>query len=295
MADPPAVQVAVVTPFDVAGEVALDDHRHNVAMLRERGIDGFVLGGSTGEGPYLEAGERGRLTAAAREVLGDDGYLTCGVNAESVRQALAQADEAAAGGADAVLVMTPTTLVRGNDDAVAEFYAAVAAAGPLPVYLYTFSRVTAYELPVEHAIRLAAVPGIAGMKDSGGNPVRLQQVRAGAPGGFRLYAGSSAALALSVAAGADGSITASANYAPTLVREVVGGAAKSARRGMEAQERLSGLSRVVEARRTPGIKLAAEVAGLRPGLCRAPIPALPAAEGETLRRHLEALRTQLLG
>ena len=46
MADPPGVQVALVTPFDAAGEIALDDHRHNVATLRERGIDGFVLGGS---------------------------------------------------------------------------------------------------------------------------------------------------------------------------------------------------------------------------------------------------------
>ena len=70
------------------------------------------------------------------------------------------------GGADAVLAMTPTTLVRHRPDLVEGFFSDLADAAPLPVFLYSVPKVTAYELPLDVAIRLAAHGNVAGMKDS---------------------------------------------------------------------------------------------------------------------------------
>jgi dihydrodipicolinate synthase/N-acetylneuraminate lyase len=284
---------ALVTPFDADGAIDFEAHAHNVTFMAEKGVNGFLLGGSTGEGPYLEPAERRLLVESTRE-LAKDAFLLCGVAAQSNRQAIAQVEEAAAGGADAALVMTPTTLARTRADAIVTFYRALEAASPLPILLYSVPNVTMLELAVEHAMSLASRPNIVGMKDSGGHPVRVQQI-AGAAADFRIFAGASAAVALSVIAGAYGAITASANYAPTLVRDVVDAARKGMDKAAEAQERLAGLSRLVDSRGVPGIKLAAEITGLHPGLPRLPLQPLTEDEASKIRRQLEALKGQLLG
>ena len=288
---------AQITPFTEGGEIDLDAFAHNVAVQTERGLEGFLVGGSTGEGPYLEQGERAALCRAVREADGgDDIFVMCGLAGESLRQTQDQVDEAAAGGADAVLVLSPTSLVRGNDGAIAGFYEHVAAASPLPVYLYSVPRWTGYDLPADTAKTLANDANVGGMKDSGGHPVKLLEIARGVnPDHFKLFNGSSPAVALSIAAGAYGAITASANYAPSLVREVVNAARKGSKKAAEAQEQLTGLSRLAESRGIPGVKIAAEVAGLQPGLPRMPLSPLADDEGEQLRRSIAALRHQLLG
>ena len=111
---------------------------------------------------------------------------------------------------------------------------------------------------------------------------------------FTVFNGSSPAVAMSVAAGAHGAITASANYAPSLVGRVVT-AARRGKKSADEQEQLTGLSRLVESRGIPGVKIAAEVAGLRPGLPRRPLLPLADDEGEKLRRSVAAIRHQVLG
>ena len=286
---------ALVTPFDKGGDLDLDAHSHNLATLVEKGVQGFLIGGSTGEGPYLERGERERLVSTAREELGDKPFIACGVSVESLRAAKVATSEAAEAGADAALVMTPTSLARGRHDWVHRFYEELGEAATLPVMLYSVPGVTAYELPLDAVIALSSRPGISGMKDSGGDTVRAQQIAMATSDDFHLFAGASRALSLSVASGARGAITASGNYAPKLVQEVVDLARKSIDKSEEAQERLTGLSSTVEARGVAGIKLAAEVAGLRPGWSRAPVWPLEGEDAESLRKRLEALKGQLLG
>ena len=106
---------ALVTPFAGNGNLDLDAHASNLTALSDRGITGFLLGGSTGEGPYLEDGERLALLETARATLGDSPFLLSGIMSESLRGALRQIEEAASGGADAALVLTPTSLTRGRD------------------------------------------------------------------------------------------------------------------------------------------------------------------------------------
>ena len=104
---------ALITPFDAAGDLDRSAHHHNLRLLWERGIRGFLLGGSNGEGPYLEPGERRALAETARAAV-PEAFLLAGLAAESVRQALSQAEEAAAGGADALLALCPTSLARAT-------------------------------------------------------------------------------------------------------------------------------------------------------------------------------------
>ncbi len=271
---PPPTMVALITPFDSDGSLDERAHLHNLETLTGRGVTGFLLGGSTGQSPYLEAGERASLTTIARRLLGSSAFLLTGVSAQSVRQAAAQVKEAAESGADAVLVTTPTLLLRGNAELVASFYRAVADISPIPVFCYTVPAVTGYELPVETAVDLARHPNIVGMKDSGGKAERITPVLTGAGPGYTLFTGASRLVHEAVALGAYGAITASTNYTPDLVISAGGDA--------DAQRALTAMTAIVERFGLAGTYAASELAGLIPGTMRAPLVPL----GESARAQI---------
>jgi 4-hydroxy-2-oxoglutarate aldolase len=262
---------ALITPFTRSGEIDTRAHTVNLRTLAEAGIEGFVIGGSNGEGPYLEPGERQRLVKAGRR---RKSHFMVGIAAESTRVALSQVEEAIDGGADSLLVMTPTTLTRGQDEAVLRFYRAIADTSTVPVFLYSVPSVTAYSLPLELVWRLSRHDNIVGMKDSSGDVVRLQSIIDAAPAEFILYSGSSRALTAAMAVGCHGAITGSGNYVPELVLETLKAAKADPAKARKLQKRLSAVSADVESHGVPGVKAAAKAAGLDPGHPRAPLTRL---------------------
>ncbi len=292
MRTPPRAMPALITPFARDGDLDLEAHAGNLELLTDQGAQGFLLAGSTGEGPYLEGAERQQLVATARSTLGETAYVICGVTAESVRQAICQITEIAAGGADAVLVLTPTTLARGNHDAVALFFIEVADASPLPIYLYSAPAVTAYEIPVETVQLLAPHPNIIGMKDSGGRPVRIQEMSRSIDEPFMMFSGASRALALSLAAGGYGAISACSNYAYRFVDELIEAAGVSTSRAERLQSELTALIGPIEAHGIVGTKAAAGAMGLNVGFPRLPLRPLP---DETVAEIATSVRGALVG
>lgn len=188
--------------------------------------------------------------------------------------ALAQVAEAIDGGADTVLVMTPTTMARGRDEAIHDFYKSVADAATVPVFLYSVPLVTAYSMPVDLVARLARHENIVGMKDSSGDVVRLQSIIDATPARFTLYSGASRALTGAMAVGCHGAITGSGNYVPQLVLETLETAKRDPAAARHLQKRLSAISADVESHGVPGVKAAARAAGLEPGHPRQPLSRL---------------------
>lgn len=287
MADFPTYLPALITPFTPSGELDLKAHGHNVRLLSEAGIEGFLIAGSTGEGPYLEPGERGRLVKAVRR---RKTHLMVGIAAETVRMGLRLVDEAVSAGADSLLVLTPTTMARNRDDAVARYFQAIADHSPVPVLLYSVPPYTAYDLPVPVIEKLARHRNIVGMKDSSGDVVRLQAIADATPSSFILYNGASRALAAAAAVGCYGAITASGNYAPSLVLEIVRTAPSDPLTARDLQKKMTSLSSAVEAHGVPGVKAAAAGIGLQPGDPRAPLVAMTRTAGAELGRLARSAR-----
>ena len=271
MLPPPDYMPALITPFTRGGEIDTRAHTTNLRILAGTGIDGYVIGGSNGEGPYLEPGERFRLVKAGRR---RKSHFMVGVAAESTRVALNQVEEAIEGGADSILVMTPTTLTRGRDEAVLRFYKTIADTSTAPVFLYSVPSVTGYNLPLELVWRLSRHDNIVGMKDSSGDVVRLQSIIDASPSDFLLYSGSSWALTAAMAIGCHGAITGSGNYVPELVLQTLAAAKADPVKARKLQKRLSAISSDVEAHGVPGVKAAAKAAGLDPGHPREPLTRL---------------------
>ena len=274
---------ALITPFRRDGTLDRGAHRHNLQTLATRGIRGFLVAGTTGESVFLEPGEREALAAATREAT-PSAFVVVGVNAPTTRLARSQMREAEAGGADALLVSSPTALLRGRHHLVQRFLEEVADSSPLPIFLYSFPQETGYEPPLDLVAALAAHPRVVGMKDSGGHPVRMADLAACTPDGFLLYAGASAAISLSVAAVASGTMAASANHLPELVTGVVKRARRSPRSAAPLQTALTTAARAIEQFGIPGTKAAAQLSGLQPGSDRPPLQPLRRSELQVVER-----------
>src|SRR5438552_15677918 len=102
------VHAPVVTTFyPDSGELDVASFAANVRAHIAAGLHGIVVAGSTGEAALLDSDERAALVDAAREMVPRNRALVVGTGAESTRTCLTLTRDAAARGADAVLVVAP--------------------------------------------------------------------------------------------------------------------------------------------------------------------------------------------
>jgi 4-hydroxy-2-oxoglutarate aldolase len=281
----------VTTPF--RGEsVDLDGFGSNLRHYAATPLAGVVVLGSNGEAPLLDDDEADRLIDAARKAWPAEKWLIAGTGRESLKATLAATARAAARGADAVMVRTPSFYKgRMTGEALAAFYRAVADASPVPVILYNVPVFTGINMAPDVAVGLSRHRNIVGVKDSGGDVAVIAALAAGAPRGFGVLAGSTAALYASLAVGATGAVIGPAAVAPDICDGVR--AAFLAGRHDEArllQARLIPIARSVgPVYSVPGLKAAVDAAGLTGGPPRPPLPPVPPDGVALIREQVAAL------
>src|SRR6266581_4140558 len=279
------VLAPITTPFDSAtGEVAPVHLRHNVTRLVAAGLDGVVVGGSTGESALLDPDEQRRMVAWVREVLPGKRWLIAGTGGESTRQAVALTRAAATEGADAVLVRPPAYFSAAVSPAsLADYYRAVADASPVPVLVYNIPKYT--HLPIAAGLlrQLAAHANIVGVKDSSGDAKNLAAYRDAAPE-WSVFVGSGSLLYAALELGCDGGILAVACFAAALCAQVFAAFRAGDREGAgRLQERLAPLDREVVGKLGPaGVKAAMDAVGggLYGGPVRPPLAPVAASDRE---------------
>ena len=281
----------IPTPFH-DGELDIEALGRNCDRWLATGLHGLVALGSNGEAPLLDDAESDRVIEAVRARVPAERLLIAGVARESTAGTVRAARRAAALGADAVLVRTPSVFQAWvADEAMVEYYTAVADASPVPVLLYNFAALTGVSLTVATVARLAAHPNIAGMKESGGDIGFLSELIDATPDGFHVLAGSAPAFYASLLSGAAGGILALASAAPELCVELFD--LVNARRLAEAralQRQLTPLARLVtRVHGVPGLKAALTAAGYAGGDPRPPLRPVGPAAAEEIRRALAAL------
>ncbi len=207
----------VVTPFNRRGNVDEIRFRENLCRLKDVGLSGIVVAGSTGEAPYLTERERLRLVEVARDIVRAPELLIVGTGLESTRETLRLSREAAARGADAVLVITPNYYKpRMDSAALTAHFRAVAEGIRRPVVIYSIPQFTGIRLEAETVAALSRHPNIVGVKESSGDLAYLRAVLRKVRPGFRVLAGSALILLEALRAGAAGGVLGQANFAPEL-------------------------------------------------------------------------------
>ncbi len=236
MAELSGLMTAMVTPFGSDGELELGSVAPYLQFQRSAGIDGVVVCGTNGEGPSLSVAERMKVLEAVlrqREEL----QVVAGTGTANLPDTIALTRHAAECGADAALILPPFYFKRVSAQGVAEYFRRVLDAVDIPVLLYSIPQQSAIQVSDETLDLLAAHPRLAGMKDSEGDWARTSGLIERRKG-LRIFPGSDELLSRSLAAGAAGSISGTANAFPELVvgvrRALAEGVAEEAQRRLDA-------------------------------------------------------------
>ena len=283
------VYAPIPTPFDADGAVAHDKLAENIAKWSETPLAGLLVLGSNGEFAYLSDKEKVEVLRTARQAIPRDKLFIAGTGCESTRCTLELTEQAAAIGADAALVITPSYYTSKMDtQAMRRHFLELADRSPLPIILYNMPACTGVDLSAETVVELAQHPNIVGIKDSSGNVVKLGEIVRAAPPDFSVLAGSASFLYPALALGAVGGIMALANIAPEqcylIYRYTLEGRHEEARR---LQLRMIPPNIAVTARfGVPGLKLALDWLGYYGGPPRSPLGPLDEAQQAALRAIL---------
>ncbi len=167
---------ASVTALGAAGRPDPAGQARLLAWFEASGCRGAVLAGTNGEGPSLSAPEKRDLLRDAVPVRGRLG-LVLGVATSSLEEARWSARQAAALGADGLLLMPPSYFREAPEDAIADWLEAVVADSPADVIVYNFPQRTGRAIPPETLARLARLERFVGVKDSSGDPANLPAYR----------------------------------------------------------------------------------------------------------------------
>jgi len=203
------------TSFDEDENLAPERIKENIRRLSEYDLSGFLVLGSNGELVNLGDDEVPRVYEAAREAIPETKLMLAGTGAQSTRATISYSKAAAKAGADAVLVLNPS-YYRGlmTPDALTAHYHTVADASEIPVLIYNMPANSGLDMDAETILKISDHENIVGLKDSGGNLVKMGSIKRLAKPGFQILAGSAGFLLPALTVGATGGILALANIAP---------------------------------------------------------------------------------
>jgi 4-hydroxy-tetrahydrodipicolinate synthase len=163
------ILTAMITPYDENGEVDVAEAGRIARFLVERGNDGVIVAGSTGEGTALDDDEKLALFAGVKKTLGSAGSVIAGTGDNNTRHSVDLTKRAEACGVDAILATVPAYNKPTQEGMLAHF-GAIAEATSLPIVLYNIpGRTAANMLPATFHELTRRHANIVGIKESTGD------------------------------------------------------------------------------------------------------------------------------
>jgi len=212
---------ALVTPFTKGGkldEAALD---RLIKGQIKGGVDGIVPVGTTGESPTLDYEEHIHVIKRAVELAAGKVQVLAGTGGNSTTEAIYLTKMAKKAGADGSLQVAPY-YNKPTQEGLFQHFRAIASATDLPIVLYSVPGRCGVEIGVDTVKRLAETcPTVVGIKEAGGTPDRISQLRAALGDRFTLLSGDDSLTIPFMAVGAHGVVSVASNVIPREVAQMV--------------------------------------------------------------------------
>ncbi|MFD9379618.1 dihydrodipicolinate synthase family protein [Streptomyces sp. NPDC059999] len=278
---PGGIHVPLVTPFNAAGQVAVDALEALAHEVLDAGARGIVALGTTGESAGLDAAERDLVTDVCARVCRERGApLTVGAGASGTRASEAALARLARRQPVRAALVTVPSFVRPSAAGVLAHFERLAGVSPVPLIVYHVPYRTGQPLDAAALRALGELPGVVGVKyATGGIDQDVVALLGDRPDGFAVLAGDDACASPLLAIGAEGAILASAHLATERFVELAAAwEAGEVSRARALGHALARLSAALFAEPNPAV-----VKGVLHALGRIPtpdvrLPLLPASE-----------------
>jgi 4-hydroxy-tetrahydrodipicolinate synthase len=208
-----AILVPMVTPFDAQNRLDEDAAVRLMQRLVDRGVDGLVIAGTTGEAATLSDEEQLGLIGLAVQEMGEQCTIVAGVGSNDTRHAVHLTEKATELGADALLSVNPY-YNRPSRRGIVRHFEEVDRATDRPILLYNIPQRTGSDMPNDLLAELAQLEHVVGVKQS--NPDNLAKID-----GLQIYAGNDDMLAEVLDMGEPGGILVAAHLVAEEMRRMV--------------------------------------------------------------------------
>ena len=202
---------ALLTPFK-------DDYSINEASLKklvefnlEKGINGFYVGGSTGEGLIMTTEERKEVFRIVKEAAGDKVPLIAHCGSISTDEAISMAKTAEALGYDAVSAVAP--LYYGfSFPAIRKYYDDIVSSVNIPMVVYNFPGGSGVTFTADYAAEMFKDERYMGIKHTSSDLYTLHQFKQKIDRPVTIFNGFDEMCLGGLAMGADGAIGSTYNF-----------------------------------------------------------------------------------
>ena len=281
---------AIVTPFK-NGKIDEAALGRLIGLQIRAGVDGIVPVGTTGESPTVDYEEHVRIIERSVKFAGGKIKVLAGTGGNSTSEAIYLTEHAEKVGADGSLQVAPY-YNKPTQEGLFQHFREVARCTRMPIVLYNIPGRCGIEIGVDTVKRLAQqCKNIIGIKEAGGNPDRVSQLRAALGPRFEIMSGDDALTLPFMAVGAQGVISVASNVIPRQVAQMVeayaAGKTQAALR-LHQKYYLVFKDLFIETNPVP-VKAALAMLGQIEEEYRLPLVPMSAKNRETLRATLKAI------
>jgi 4-hydroxy-tetrahydrodipicolinate synthase len=182
------VLTAMVTPFDVSGEIDFSLTEVLIEHLIANGTDTLVVAGTTGESPTLSSDEKLKLFKFVVEKVNKRIPIIAGTGSNNTKASIELTKKAEEIGVDGVMLVVPY-YNKPNQQGIYEHFKAIAEATKLPVMLYNIPGRSVVNMSVETVVKLSQIDNIFAVKEASGDLNAMTEIISNAKEGFVLYSG----------------------------------------------------------------------------------------------------------
>lgn len=276
-----------MTPFK-ASRLNIGEWEAGIERAAAARITGVVVLGTTGESPAITEPERVELISNAIKRSAGRVKVMVGTGSNNLDHARHQVEQAAELGADAVLIVTPY-YNKPTQTGLRNYFLTLADSSRLPIIIYHIPGRCGVGVSPSLTLELAHHERIVGIKDAGGDVIRVSELARLAPPGFTVLSGDDALTLPMMSVGARGVVSVLSNLAPRLTREMVDLAlAGDFASALKIHRRLSPLMAALFLETSPSpAKEAMHLLGHNVGSVRPPLAPVEASTKQALKRALE--------
>jgi 4-hydroxy-tetrahydrodipicolinate synthase len=209
----------IVTPFR-DGEVDYETYAKLVERQVTEGSHGITVNGTTAEPSTLTIAERIRLLEVASRTVKGRIPVVAATGGQSLADSIVLTEAAKAGGADAVLIVTPY-FIRPPQRGLIEYYLDLGKRTDLPVMIYHIPGRAAVNVTVDTVAAIAdKLPRLVGLKHAFNDLNFVTQLLARLGMEFRIHVGLEDLSFPMLAVGASGLMNAVGNLLPRKVAQL---------------------------------------------------------------------------
>ena len=209
---------AIITPFNEKG-IDYERLKKNLDYQYENGTAAIVVCGTTGENATLSGDEHQELVRAAIRDTAGRMKVIVGIGSNNTLTALRHAENAKAGGADAVLMVTPY-YNKSTQNGLIEHFTYVADRVDVPMILYNVPSRTGIGLQAETCKILSEHKNIVGIKEASGDIALGAKIRSLCGDELLIWSGNDDATVPLMSLGALGVISVASNIVPGAVSKL---------------------------------------------------------------------------